>query len=41
MRRQQAQTGTPELYGPLDIERHVKDDGRTLIRYARRECEDA
>jgi hypothetical protein len=26
-----------EAYGPLDIERHVKDDGRLLIIYARRE----
>lgn len=23
-----------EVYGPLDIERHIKDDGRALILYA-------
>jgi hypothetical protein len=26
-----------ETYGPLDIERYVKDDGRLLILYARQE----
>lgn len=30
-----------EVYGLLDIERHVKDDGRGLILYARAEHEDA
>jgi hypothetical protein len=29
-----------ETCGPLDIERHVKDDGRALILYTRRERED-
>jgi hypothetical protein len=29
--------GLGEVYGPLDIERNVKDDGRTLILYSRRE----
>jgi hypothetical protein len=31
----------PEVYGPLDVERHVKDDGRALILYAHRERRDA
>jgi hypothetical protein len=30
----------PELYGPLGIERHVKQDGRALTLYARREHDD-
>jgi hypothetical protein len=39
---QQAQGGeAPEAYGPLGIERHIKDHGRMLILYARREREDA
>jgi hypothetical protein len=25
-----------DAYGPLDIKRHLKDDGRTLILYALR-----
>jgi hypothetical protein len=29
-----------EPYGPLDIERHAKEDGRALILYARRERRD-
>jgi hypothetical protein len=29
-----------EVYGPLDIERHVKEDGRRLVIYARRRHED-
>jgi hypothetical protein len=28
-----------ESYGPLDVERHVKDDGRALILYTREERE--
>ncbi|HXC23413.1 MAG TPA: hypothetical protein VNU28_02405 [Solirubrobacteraceae bacterium] len=37
---QHRQAGTQhEVYGLLDIERHVKDDGRGLILYARRERE--
>ncbi len=31
----------PEVYGPLGIERHVKNDGRALILYARREPDEA
>jgi hypothetical protein len=31
-----AQTaGAPERYGPVQLERHVKDDGRALLVYAR------
>jgi hypothetical protein len=29
-----------EPYGPLCIERHIKEDGRALILYARRKPED-
>jgi hypothetical protein len=32
---------TPEIYGPLGVERHVKEDGRALILYTRREPDDA
>jgi hypothetical protein len=32
--------GKHETYGPLDIKRDVKDDGRALILYTRRERED-
>ncbi len=31
----------PSAYGPLDIKRYLKDDGRALILYVRREPEDA
>jgi hypothetical protein len=30
-----------ETYGPLDFERHVKDDDRVLILYTHRKREDA
>ncbi|MGH2912998.1 MAG: hypothetical protein ACRDJ3_11055 [Solirubrobacteraceae bacterium] len=38
-RRSQHRQGSEQLevYGPLCIQRHVKDDGRGLIVYARRE----
>lgn len=40
-RDQREQAGKQrEVYGLLGIERHVKDDGRGLILYARREPED-
>jgi hypothetical protein len=29
-----------EVYGPLSIERHLKQDGRSLILYTRRESQD-
>jgi hypothetical protein len=32
--------GEPERYGPLVLERIVKDDGRALIRYSRERGED-
>lgn len=39
---QQRQAGKAhEAYGPLDIERHIKDDDRALILYARRVQEGA
>ncbi len=34
-RPEKAGRQTDETYGPLDIEQHVKDDGRVLILYAR------
>jgi hypothetical protein len=34
-----AAASQPELYGPLLVERHRKDDGRALILYRRREPE--
>jgi hypothetical protein len=30
-------TGAPERFGPLELERLIKDDGRALIVYARAE----
>lgn len=29
-----------EAYGPLSVERHLKQDGRVLILYARQESQD-
>jgi hypothetical protein len=44
-REEQAEQGqrgeAAGAYGPLGIQRYVKDDGRALILYARRVSEDA
>jgi hypothetical protein len=37
---EQSTAKADEAYGPLDIDRHVKDDGRALILYTRRELGD-
>jgi hypothetical protein len=34
-------TNEPSACGPLDVKRYLKDDGRALILYARREHGDA